>query len=54
MNIVLIIKHNINVIKLADLIIDMGMKGRKGAGKILVKGIPEEVTKHKKAILLNF
>ncbi|MHB0754035.1 excinuclease ABC subunit UvrA [Polaribacter sp. M15] len=53
-NTVLIIEHNLDVIKLADYIIDVGMEGGKKGGKILVKGTPEEVAKHKKSYTAKF
>ena len=53
-NTVLIIEHNLDVIKLADYIIDVGMEGGKGGGEILCKGTPEEIVKNKKAILRSF
>ncbi len=53
-NTVLIIEHNLDVIKLADYIIDVGMEGGKKGGKILVKGTPEEVAKHKKSYTAQF
>ncbi len=46
-NTVLIIEHNLDVIKLADYIIDIGMEGGKKGGKVLVTGTPEQVAKHK-------
>ncbi len=53
-NTVLIIEHNMDVIKLADYIIDVGMEGGKNGGKILVTGTPEEVAKHKKSYTAKF
>ncbi|WP_439132598.1 excinuclease ABC subunit UvrA [Polaribacter sp.] len=53
-NTVLIIEHNLDVIKLADYIIDVGMEGGKKGGKILVTGTPEEVAKHKKSYTAKF
>lgn len=53
-NTVLIIEHNLDVIKLADYIIDVGMEGGKKGGKILVTGTPEEVAKHKKSYTAQF
>ena len=53
-NTILIIEHNMDVIKLADHIIDVGMEGGKGGGKILVTGTPEEVAKHKKSYTAKF
>ena len=42
-NTVLIIEHNLDVIKLADYIIDMGPEGGKGGGTVVVAGTPEKV-----------
>ncbi|WP_299107079.1 excinuclease ABC subunit UvrA [uncultured Tenacibaculum sp.] len=53
-NTVLIIEHNLDVIKLADYIIDVGMEGGKGGGKILTKGTPEQVAKHKTSYTAKF
>ena len=53
-NTVLIIEHNLDVIKLADHIIDVGLEGGKGGGKILVTGTPEEIIKHKKSYTAKF
>ncbi|TCI91835.1 excinuclease ABC subunit UvrA [Tenacibaculum sp. M341] len=53
-NTVLIIEHNLDVIKLADHIIDVGMEGGKGGGKILVTGSPEKVAKHKTSYTAKF
>ena len=53
-NTVLIIEHNLDVVKLADYIIDVGMEGGKNGGKILVTGTPEEVAKHKKSYTAKF
>ena len=53
-NTVLIIEHNMDVIKLADHIIDVGMEGGKNGGKILVKGTPEQVAKHKTSYTAQF
>jgi excinuclease ABC subunit A len=46
-NTVLIIEHNLDVIKLADHIIDMGPEGGRGGGKVVVTGTPEEVARCK-------
>ena len=53
-NTVLIIEHNIDVIKMADHIIDIGYEGGKNGGKIIVSGTPEEVAKHKKSYTAHF
>ncbi|MFM2480946.1 excinuclease ABC subunit UvrA [Celerinatantimonas sp. YJH-8] len=45
-NTVVIIEHNLDVIKTADWIIDLGPEGGKGGGEILVAGSPEDVAKH--------
>ena len=46
-NTVLIIEHNLDVIKTVDYIIDIGPEGGHGGGKIIAKGTPEEVIKNK-------
>ncbi len=53
-NTVLIIEHNLDVIKLADHIIDAGMEGGKGGGEILATGTPEQVAKHKTSYTAKF
>ena len=42
-NTVIVIEHNLDVIKMADYIIDMGPEGGKGGGEVLSCGTPEEV-----------
>ena len=44
-NTVVVIEHNLDVIKTADYIIDLGPEGGKGGGKIVATGTPEEVAK---------
>ncbi len=46
-NTVVVIEHNLDVIKTADYIIDMGPEGGDGGGKVIAKGTPEEVVKTK-------
>ena len=53
-NTVLIIEHNLDVVKLADYIIDVGMEGGKKGGTILCTGTPEVVAKHKKSYTAQF
>lgn len=53
-NTVLIIEHNMDVIKLADYIIDIGYEGGKGGGELIAKGTPEEVAKNKKSYTAQF
>ena len=47
-NTVIVIEHNLDVIKLADYIIDMGPEGGRGGGEVLATGTPEEVAESKK------
>ena len=53
-NTVLIIEHNLDVIKLADYIIDMGPEGGRGGGTLLCAGTPEEVAKSEKGYTPRF
>ena len=53
-NTVIIIEHNLDVIKLADYIIDMGPEGGRGGGQVLCTGTPEEVAKSKKGYTPRF
>nr|WP_319511841.1 excinuclease ABC subunit UvrA [uncultured Draconibacterium sp.] len=48
-NTVIVIEHNMDVIKVADHIIDIGPEGGKHGGKILCTGTPEEICKNKKS-----
>jgi len=49
-NTVIVIEHNLDVIKSADWIIDLGPEGGEGGGKIIVTGTPEEIAKwHKES-----
>ena len=53
-NTVIIIEHNLDVIKLADWIIDIGPEGGRKGGQILSTGTPEEVAKSKKGYTPKF
>jgi excinuclease ABC subunit A len=53
-NTVLVIEHNMDVIKLADYIIDIGLEGGKGGGEVICKGAPEEIIKNKKSFTAQF
>lgn len=53
-NTVIIIEHNLDVIKLADYIIDMGPEGGRGGGRMLSCGKPEEVVKNKESYTSRF
>jgi excinuclease ABC subunit A len=44
-NTVVVIEHNLDVLKCADYLIDMGPEGGVGGGKVIAKGTPEEVSK---------
>lgn len=53
-NTVIIIEHNLDVIKLADHIIDIGPEGGRGGGQVLAAGTPEEVAQSKKGYTPRF
>jgi len=53
-NTVLIIEHNLDVIKMCDYIIDIGYEGGQGGGKVVAKGTPEEIIKDKKSYTAKF
>ena len=53
-NTVLVIEHNLDVIKVADHLIDIGPEGGKGGGQVVAKGTPEEVAKNKKSYTAKF
>ena len=48
-NTVVVIEHNLDVIKTADYIIDMGPEGGDGGGTVIAKGTPEQVAKCKES-----
>lgn len=53
-NTVLVIEHNMDIIKVADHIIDVGPEGGKGGGEILFTGTPEELIKNKKSYTAQY
>ena len=53
-NTVLVIEHNMDVIKVADHIIDIGPEGGDGGGRILFEGTPEELVKNKESYTAFF
>ncbi|MBO4664807.1 MAG: excinuclease ABC subunit UvrA [Bacteroidaceae bacterium] len=53
-NTVIVIEHNLDVIKIADYIIDMGPEGGRGGGQVMATGTPEEVVKAQKGITWKF
>lgn len=48
-NTVIVIEHNLDVVKMADYVIDIGPEGGKGGGKVVCAGTPEVVAKEKKS-----
>jgi excinuclease ABC subunit A len=53
-NTVLVIEHNMDVIKVADHIIDLGPEGGDGGGKVLFEGTPEELVKNKESYTAEY
>jgi len=53
-NTVLVVEHNMDVIKVSDYIIDLGPEGGKGGGNIICSGTPEQVAKNKESFTAYF
>jgi excinuclease ABC subunit A len=53
-NTVLVIEHNLDVIKLADYVIDIGYEGGRSGGQLVAKGTPEEICKDNKSYTAAF
>jgi excinuclease ABC subunit A len=53
-NTVLVIEHNLDIIKVADHIIDLGPEGGSGGGEILATGTPEVVAKNTRSFTAKF
>lgn len=53
-NTVIVIEHNLDVIKLGDYIIDMGPEGGRKGGKVLATGTPEEIVSNNKSLTAAF
>jgi excinuclease ABC subunit A len=53
-NTIVVIEHNLDVIKMADYIIDLGPEGGDAGGKVVVAGPPEEVTKKRKSYTAKY
>ncbi|TMM57212.1 excinuclease ABC subunit UvrA [Maribacter algarum] len=53
-NTILVIEHNMDVIKMSDYIIDIGYEGGRGGGMVVAKGTPEMVAKDKKSYTAKF
>ncbi len=53
-NTILVIEHNLDLIKTADNIIDLGPEGGEGGGKVIAQGTPEQVVKNEKSYTGKF
>jgi excinuclease ABC subunit A len=53
-NTVVVIEHNLDVIKVADYVVDLGPEGGRGGGEIVATGTPEAIAKNKKSITGQF
>ncbi|QIK58444.1 excinuclease ABC subunit UvrA [Dysgonomonas sp. HDW5A] len=53
-NTVIVIEHNLDIIKCADYIIDMGPEGGSGGGMLMMQGTPEELVRKNAGITANF
>jgi excinuclease ABC subunit A len=51
---VLVIEHNLDVVKMADHVIDLGPEGGDGGGQILFEGTPEQMLLHKTSHTARF
>ncbi len=49
-NTVIVIEHNLDVIKSADYIVDLGPEGGDGGGRVVAAGTPEEIAQHEKSL----
>ena len=53
-NTIIVIEHNMDVIKTADWIIDLGPEGGEKGGQVIARGTPEDIAKHKKSYTGQF
>ena len=53
-NTVIVIEHNLDVIKMADHIIDMGPEGGRGGGRLLQAGTPEEIIQNEESYTAKY
>ena len=53
-NTVVVIEHNLDVVKVADYIVDLGPEGGRGGGEVVAAGTPEEVAKNKNRVSRQF
>ena len=51
---VVVIEHNIELIKCADYIIDLGLEGGKNGGKLIFQGTPEDLAKNKSSYTATY
>jgi len=51
---VIVVEHNMDLIKCADHIIDLGLEGGEKGGKVMAEGTPEEVSKNKKSLTAKY
>lgn len=54
LNTVIVIKHNLDVMKQADFLIDVGPDGGTASGKVIIIGTPMEITKHGDTITARY
>ena len=53
-NTIVVIEHNLDVVKTADWVIDLGPEGGSGGGEILVTGTPEQIATHETSHTARF
>lgn len=53
-NTVLVIEHNLDVVKVADYIIDIGPEGGKHGGQLIAEGLPEDILRHKESYTAQY
>ena len=53
-NTVIVIEHNLDVIKCADYIIDMGPEGGRNGGRVVATGTPEQVARNPQSVTARF
>ena len=51
---IIVIEHNIELIKCADYIIDLGLEGGKNGGNLIFQGLPEELARNKKSYTAKY
>ena len=51
---IIVIEHNLDLIKCADYIIDLGLEGGKNGGSVVAQGVPEELIKNKKSYTAKY